>query len=1381
MNINIDTKNIRWHMNKLGLVNFWLYDKEEFYLIDGKIMLRGQNASGKSITTQSFIPFILDGNRSAERLDPFGSRDRKMEYYFLENTDADDVTGYVYLEFVKENEEGLKEYRTIGIGQRAQRGKGMTGFWGFIILDGKRIGIDLELTKDAGNAYIPMSNKELEYALGDKNLIFKSQQDYKENVNKYLFGFSRIDLYDQFISLLIKVRAPKLSKEFKPSRVYEILNESLQTLTDDDLRSMVDAMEKLDEMELRLNDLKKMAADLKVIGNEYARYNRFILGKKGERYLEAGKESVAAAREFKAVVKRIDDNNRELLCSCEELDKISTELNLAKKELEMLDEAKLTKLVKRLSDIENELKDLEDQIKAKKSRIEEKKQNIFKLDRRIKDIEDEIRGKQIEAYSGYRELENLNEEIFFEDHKTLESVFMGKDISIPLDLGKMVKDIKSGLSIYKRKISEGKNLICEYEKQIRAVDDSLMVWDGERRKLEEIGKSLEEILERTDSEKDLILEGWANSEEEYEELCVSEKFFEAVKELIYSYSGEDDRIKYGRLVDGIRDEKRQELDRECNEKEVQKRERLSEKKKLEEELKVLRATKDPVPDRSDKIKKARERLSKEGIKALPLYEALEFCDNLSLKDRARVEQQIRMAGLLDALLVSDIDREKAVEILGEETDALVYVSTGIPTSGSKLFTISEKVTNLGLEKEAGAFLSSISEDKMSEAVCVLSKDGYFRHGALEGFVNSDEEDEPEYIGAESRKKLLMKKISEKENEFEKIGREIEIIDENIKELDSRKVKLSKEYEKSPKADELHKAFVDKVSRERDFAQCEEICKEKEKLYQDAKVRKDRAEHEMNLKCRELPFEKTSKKYQEILEEVEEYASGFDSLKDDLSFIKQKEELLEISKNTIENEESDRDNLIYELKHKENDKKNTVAEKEKIQEILNAPESREMALRVKELNEKISADTKLKEELNAKIAVLNDRIAIDSESIEKLQTEVNEASAKEDRFRAYFVEDYKLGLVRDIGGTPLSSSEEAEDDITWKNIAEAAVSKLRDSDRARAVDEMLSNLLKIFNEHSSSLKLYGADVKQCFSSSEAESELRSRRIIVAKIQGREVQIAEFEKHTLESIESNEQLIQESDRELFEKILSNTLSTRLVERIRESRAWVQDMSELMQNMKTSMGLNFSLRWLPKESENDGMLGAKELERILSRDSELLSAEDAEKIAKHFRGAIKAEKEKALREERSVNYPEMIRDILDYRKWFEFQMRFKRINEDPKELTDRQFNRFSGGEKAMAMYVPLFGAVNAQYRKAELKDHPRLVALDEAFAGVDEKNIDSMFDLVEDLDFDYIMNSQALWGCYPSVKGLRIAELYRPENSQVVTVVTYTWNGKEKRLEG
>ena len=68
----------RWQASKIGLINFWYYDEQEFPFVKGRMLLRGSNGSGKSVTMQSVVPLLLDGNMSPERLDPFGSRDRKM-------------------------------------------------------------------------------------------------------------------------------------------------------------------------------------------------------------------------------------------------------------------------------------------------------------------------------------------------------------------------------------------------------------------------------------------------------------------------------------------------------------------------------------------------------------------------------------------------------------------------------------------------------------------------------------------------------------------------------------------------------------------------------------------------------------------------------------------------------------------------------------------------------------------------------------------------------------------------------------------------------------------------------------------------------------------------------------------------------------------------------------------------------------------------------------------------------------------------------------------------------------------------------------------------------------------------------------------------------
>ena len=224
--------------------------------------------------------------------------------------------------------------------------------------------------------------------------------------------------------------------------------------------------------------------------------------------------------------------------------------------------------------------------------------------------------------------------------------------------------------------------------------------------------------------------------------------------------------------------------------------------------------------------------------------------------------------------------------------------------------------------------------------------------------------------------------------------------------------------------------------------------------------------------------------------------------------------------------------------------------------------------------------------------------------------------------------------------------------------------------------------------------------------------------------------------------------------------------------------------MEQLNTSMGLRFSLNWKGKPADQQEELTTRELIDLLRKDPAVMGDADRDKITSHFRAKIAKARELSLQSAVPATYSELMRQALDFRNWFEFQLYYQKGNSanpapTKRELTDSAFNSFSGGEKAMAMYVPLFAALSAQYAAAN-EDAPRLMALDEAFAGVDETNIESMFALVHQLGLNYIMNSQALWGCYASVPSLNIAELWRPQDADVVTVVRYHWDGHTRRME-
>ena len=54
----------------------------------------------------------------------------------------------------------------------------------------------------------------------------------------------------------------------------------------------------------------------------------------------------------------------------------------------------------------------------------------------------------------------------------------------------------------------------------------------------------------------------------------------------------------------------------------------------------------------------------------------------------------------------------------------------------------------------------------------------------------------------------------------------------------------------------------------------------------------------------------------------------------------------------------------------------------------------------------------------------------------------------------------------------------------------------------------------------------------------------------------------------------------------------------------------------------------------------------------------------------------------------------------------------------LTKRKLNSFSGGEKAMAMYIPLFSALYARFSNGASWSL-MIISMDEAFSVVDDEN--------------------------------------------------------------
>ena len=293
-------------------------------------------------------------------------------------------------------------------------------------------------------------------------------------------------------------------------------------------------------------------------------------------------------------------------------------------------------------------------------------------------------------------------------------------------------------------------------------------------------------------------------------------------------------------------------------------------------------------------------------------------------------------------------------------------------------------------------------------------------------------------------------------------------------------------------------------------------------------------------------------------------------------------------------------------------------------------------------------------------------------------------------------------------------------------------------------------------------------------------ISSRIHLKAKFHGKQLPFEQLLEQLDTAIETQKHLLEDSDRHLFEDILVNIISKKIRIRIQDSKHWVETMNRYMNAMTdSSSGLRLSLQWRNKKAESEEELDTKELVELLQKDVGMLKESDLKKLSTHFRSRIESVRRIMDEEDNMQSFHQLMRVVMDYRQWFEFRILAQKAKDTKKELTNQLFFSFSGGEKAMAMYVPLFSAVAAKFESSR-KDAPLLIALDEAFAGVDDKNISIMFALIEKFNFDYIMNSQVLWGDYPTVHHLAIYELFRPDNARFVTVIPYEWDGKVKRMK-
>ncbi|MGB6617721.1 MAG: TIGR02680 family protein, partial [Trebonia sp.] len=305
----------RWKPLRAGLVDMFYYDQEEFWFHDGRLLLRGNNGTGKSKVLALTLPFLLDGDLAPHRVEPDGDRQKRMEWNLLlgGKHPSPERLGYTWLEFGRRAADGSEEFRTIGCGLKAVAGRGIARHWFFIT--SQRPGAELRLLPDSR---VPLTREKLREEIGSRGFVYDRAADYRRAVDEHLFGLGA-HRYEALVNLLIQLRQPQLSKKPDEKLLSRALTEALPPLSPGLVTTVAEAFRGLDEERdaLRsLADAQQAATDF--LGH-YRRYAKVAAKRKAagprltqSRYEQLGRDLAAAEEAFTAAQQQLDEARGEL-------------------------------------------------------------------------------------------------------------------------------------------------------------------------------------------------------------------------------------------------------------------------------------------------------------------------------------------------------------------------------------------------------------------------------------------------------------------------------------------------------------------------------------------------------------------------------------------------------------------------------------------------------------------------------------------------------------------------------------------------------------------------------------------------------------------------------------------------------------------------------------------------------------------------------------------------------------------------------------------------------------------------------------------------------------------------------------------------------------
>nr|WP_248003248.1 TIGR02680 family protein [Streptomyces sp. RLB1-33] len=1340
----------RWRPLRIGLVDLFHYDVEEFWFRDGRLLLRGNNGTGKSKVLALTLPFLLDGDLSARRVEPDGDPGKRMEWNLLLGGEHPhpERLGYTWIEFGRLDETtGEAHFRTLLCGLKAVAGRGIARHW-FALTD-QRIGADLDLLDATGTA---LSRDRLAEAVGGRGMVYDTAKTYRRAVDEALFGLGE-RRYGALVDLLIQLRQPQLSKRPNEAALSRALTEALPPMDQAVVADAAEAFRSLDEEKEELRAAREAEQASSGFLDHYRRYARL-----------ASRRRARLPRREHA---RYEHLQRELLRAQGDRDQAVTDRKEARARGATLDE-RAARLRAQDAALRSgpEMRDARalDQAALDASRTAGELTRAEADRQTAADAHTRALGRLATASNRLTGAQTALDDI---QGRVAESATAAR-LDVPRTQGApdatLRREADEATASRRRAVEHVEELATRAERteetrraaQLRADEADEEVVHSEER-LAEAGGSVAEVGRALIAAVQKHLSGCV-------ELRVSglPRVLDALQDWVSSLRGPHParaeaaathRTGASQLADRVAGLAHRETT-------VAERLRLA-----AEELTALESGGERGPSAPyTRTPDVRDR----GLGA-PLWRLVDFRPHVTEAERAGLEAALEASGLLDAWV-----RPDGSAVAGDGHDVLLDPASRPGAGGLDRVlcpavnhadvraaavgegTVERLLASIGLGGRSGERSQELSWEADGNDTWV-STDGCFRVGALTG---SWAKDIAQYVGEGAREQARRARIGELRTELEALAGEREQLAEELRAVAERRGVLDAELDAVPGDDDLRHAHA-RVTAAADAAH-RARTRQEERVAELAQAagKADRAATELieTAVALNLPNDRTG--LRSVRQALADHTALLAALWPALRERGEAERSV-----TGERVETGRAELrVSELAERTAEAARLAAAADERLTTLRSTVGAavaELQRRLEETAEAVRACEGEQQSAQADFGDADRRASHADGRIERLAEDVTEATAARERAIESLQRFASTGLL----AVALPDVVVPDDDVgTWAatpavNLARAIESQLSSVDDSDASWERVQKRLsEEFGRLQDALSRHG------HTATARPSEDGMRVDIV--YQGRERAVPELADALATEVAELTRILSAHEREILQTHLITEVAGTLQELIGAAERQVRAMNQELEERPTSTGMKLRLVWRASRRAPQGLAQARER---LRQSADAWSPQDRAAV-----GAFLQEQIARRQADDSVgSWLEDLTAALDYRAWHEFG-----VERHQHGKWVPATGPASGGERVLAASVPLFAAASSHYASAGGAYAPRLVTLDEAFAGVDDDSRAKCLGLLRAFDLDVVMTSEREWACYPQVPGIAIAQLSRVDDIAAVLVTRWEWDGSDRR---